>query len=43
MKKKNQDPYKDVKLDQKERFIEYITVGFAAVMILFFFLKTLFF
>ncbi len=43
MRKKDHDPYKDIKLDQKDRFIEFITIVFAAGMILFFFLKTLFF
>lgn len=43
MNKKKHDPYKDVKLNQTERFIEFIGVAFAAGMILFFFLKTLFF
>jgi len=43
MKEKEQDPYKDIKLDQKERFIEFAAVGFATAMILYFFFKTLFF
>lgn len=42
MKKKRTDPYKDVELTQKEKFMEFSVVFIAAAMILFFFVKTLF-
>ena len=36
------DSYKKIKLTDKEKAIEFITVGIAAVMIIFFFVKILF-
>ncbi len=43
MKKKEVNPYKNIKLGQKDQAIEYIVVGIAAAMIIFFFSKILFF
>jgi len=43
MRKKDIDPYKKIELSQLEKAIEYIGVGIAGGMILFFFLKVLFF
>jgi hypothetical protein len=39
---KNTDPYKEVKLSEKERIVEFLAVAVAAGMILFFFVKILF-
>lgn len=39
---KNDDPYKDVELSEKERLIQFGAVAMAAAMMFFFFVKILF-
>ena len=43
MRKNEIDPYEQVELSQLEKLMEYAGVGIAGGMIIFFFLKVLFF